>query len=124
MKKILAISIIIFAFIFNAGVVFADYGLRETGTAAGVRTTGSVSGIAGNVIGAGLTMVGVLFLILMIYGGIMWMLARGNEETSRKALNTIIAAIVGLIIVTASYAITTFVFQSVEDAPATEEVSL
>ena len=92
-----------------------DYGLGETAGAAGLTRYGtSPTVIAGNVIGAGLSMIGVLFFILMVYGGILWMTARGNEETTKKALNTIIAASIGMVIVLASYAITSFVFRSVE----------
>ena len=111
-------------FILFAGVqtVFAQiaddpYGFKKTAGTAGLSTDEktTVSSIAGNVIGAILTMVGVLFLVLMIYGGITWMLARGNEQQSQKALNTIIAAVIGLIIVLGSYAFTTFIFTSVQD---------
>jgi cytochrome bd-type quinol oxidase subunit 2 len=93
--------------------VFAGYGLEKTASEAGIQSQGSVSDVAGNVIGSGLTLIGVLFFILMIYAGITWMVARGNEEQSKKALNTITGAIIGLILVIASYAITSFVFDSV-----------
>lgn len=110
-------------FIFTgAQAVFAAEagGLDKTAEAAfgaGKVPTGKVQDIVGNVIGAGLTMVGVLFLVLMIYGGITWMLARGNEQQSKKALDTIMAAVIGLIIVLGSYAFTNFVFTSVKNKP-------
>lgn len=107
---------IISLFVFIPAIAFAGdkYGLQATAGEAGLNTQqGSVSDVAGNVIGAGLTLIGVLFFMLMIYAGITWMLARGNEEQSKKALNTITAAIIGLVLVIASYAITQFVFQSV-----------
>ncbi len=59
-----------------------------------------------------LSFLGVLFLVLMIYGGFLWMTARGNEEQVTKAKNLITAAIIGLIIVLASYAISIFVMKS------------
>lgn len=101
---------------FYAHSVSADYGLSATAGAAGLSQERDVAGIIGNVIGAGLSLVTVLFFILMIYGGIRWMMARGKEEESKKALDTIIAAIIGIIIVLASYAITNFVFKSVGTA--------
>ena len=58
-----------------------------------------------------LSFVGVVFLILMIYGGFLWMTARGVEEQVTKAKNIIIAAIIGLIIVIAAYAISYFVIK-------------
>ena len=63
----------------------------------------------GKVIQAALSVVGVIFLILMIYGGYLWMTARGNEPQVEKAKNLITAAIIGLVIVLAAYAISIFV---------------
>ncbi len=69
----------------------------------------SIPGALGKIIGAGLSLIGVLFLVLMIYGGFRWMIARGNDTEIEKAKHLIEAAIMGLIIVVAAYAITTFV---------------
>ncbi len=72
-----------------------------------------VSTAIGNVIGALLSLISVIFFVLMIYGGIRWMFARGNEDEAKKAADTILAAIIGLIIIVASYALTNFVFKAV-----------
>jgi len=66
-------------------------------------------GIIGSLIGNILAFIGVLFLGLMIYGGILWMTARGNESQVEKAKELIRAAIVGLIIVLSAYAVTAYV---------------
>ncbi len=96
----------------------SDYGLGATAGAAGLNQQGDVATIIGNIIGTGLSLISVLFFIMMIYGGIMWMTARGKDDVSKKALDTIFAAIIGIIIVLSAYAITTFVFKSVSgDAP-------
>ena len=93
------------------------YGLKATAGAAGLTKYGpDLPALIGNVIGTMLSLVSVIFFALMIYGGIKWMISRGNEDQSKKALDTIIAAIIGIIIVLASYAITTFVFSSVGSA--------
>ena len=63
---------------------------------------------AGQVIGLVLSFVGVLFLGLMIYAGIRWMTAQGNDQTVAEAKNLIINAVIGIIIVFAAYAITVF----------------
>jgi len=105
------------AFMFTQAV-HADYGLGKTASTAGLSNNADVPGIIGNVVGAGLSLVTVLFFILMIYGGIRWMLARGKEDEAKKALDTIIAAIIGIIIVLSAYAITNFVFSSVGTQPA------
>lgn len=64
---------------------------------------------AGQLIGIVLSFIGVLFLILIIYAGIMWMTASGNDQQINKAKGLIINAVIGLIIVFAAYAITAYV---------------
>ncbi len=60
--------------------------------------------------------VGIVFLVLVVYGGYMLLTARGNEEKANKALSIIRPAIVGLIIILASYGITYFIVQGFRDA--------
>jgi hypothetical protein len=55
--------------------------------------------------------VGIIFLFLLIYGGIFWMTARGNESQVEKAKNIITNSLVGLIIVLLAYAISVFVIK-------------
>lgn len=66
----------------------------------------------GSIIGIVLSFIGVLFLILMIYAGISWMTAGGSPEKVGKAKGLIINATIGLIIVLAAYAITSFIGNS------------
>jgi len=63
----------------------------------------------GTIVGAILAFVGVIFFILMIYGGFTWMMARGNEQEAAKAKDLIAAAVIGLIIVLAAYALTAYI---------------
>ena len=75
--------------------------------AAGIMT--SLPGTIGKVVGVILSLIGIVFLILMIYGGFIWMLARGNDQEVVKAKNLIQSAIIGLIIVLVAYAITAYI---------------
>jgi len=43
--------------------------------------------------------VGIVFFILLIYGGYLWMNARGNEEQVAKAKKIIQEVVIGLIII-------------------------
>lgn len=113
MKKI-STFIILFSciFIFAFSPVFAQYGLEETGKAAEIPTglrTATPASLIGQVIGVGLGLVGVIFLALMVYGGFLWMTARGNEKQATQAKELIFAAIIGVIIIAAAYVITNFV---------------
>ncbi len=60
----------------------------------------------GTIIGVALSFVGLAFFVLMIYGGFIWMFARGNEQDVEKAKSLIQAAIIGMVIVLSAYAIT------------------
>jgi hypothetical protein len=90
------------------GAPTTGYGLGEAANAAGLKAP-SVSSIIGKIISAVLGFVGVIFLILMIYGGFLWMTAGGNEEQVKKARGLIINATIGLIIVIAAYGVVYFV---------------
>lgn len=71
----------------------------------------TVGGLTGHL----LSMIGVLFFILVVYGGILWMTSTGNSDQTSKAMKTIIAASVGLVLVMSSYIITNYVIGLVED---------
>lgn len=64
---------------------------------------------AGSIISLVLSFVGIIFFILIIYAGMMWMLAQGNTEKVSKAKDLIINAVIGLVIVFSAYAITSFI---------------
>lgn len=106
-------SFVIGTLLFAVPALASDYGLKATAGAAGIDTTvGDIPTIIGNIIGTGLSLVGIAFFILTIYGGFLWMTAHGNDDQIKRALKIITAAIIGLIIVMASFAITNFVFNS------------
>lgn len=63
----------------------------------------------GSIIQTVLTFLGVIFLVLIIYGGFMWMTAHGSEDKVSKAKNLITEAIIGLAIVLGAYLITYYV---------------
>jgi len=86
--------------------------LGESGFAAADES--SVAQIAAVAIRAFLGVLGIIFLVLMITAGYKWMTASGNEEKITEAKETIWRAVIGLIIIVASYAITYFVFNSLD----------
>ncbi len=61
------------------------------------------------IIQSALGLLGILFIILIIYGGIIWMTAAGNEESVKKAVSTIKHAFIGLVIVLLAYIISIFI---------------
>lgn len=94
-------------------------GLEESAKVAyGKVPTGDVSILVGRIIETVLAVVVLLFFILVIYGGVSWMLAGrgGKEEDISKAKKILETAFVGLVIVGAGYAITAFIVNNLVNA--------
>lgn len=56
-----------------------------------------------------LTFAGLVFFLLLIYAGYLWMSARGNEEQVEKAKKMIREIIIGIIIILLARLITEFI---------------
>ena len=94
------------------GVALAQWGAAKSNLTSVADATGLASDLpssVGTIISAALSLVGTIFLVLTIYAGILWMTASGNEDQVGKAKKIITAAIIGLVITMAAYAITSFV---------------
>lgn len=69
--------------------------------------------IANGVILTFFALLALIFLVMMLYGGYNWMTAMGDDEKVTKAKDTIIASVIGVIILLSGYAITTFVITNI-----------
>lgn len=88
-----------------------NYGLEAAGTKSGLKKDVSVPEFLGMVAGAGLALSGSIFLFLIIYGGVMIMTSAGSDRVE-KGKKIITWAIIGALILGASYAITSFIFSA------------
>ena len=70
----------------------------------------SISKIIGKIIQVILGLVGTISLVMFIYAGVVWLTARGNSEAIKKGRDTMVWAVVGLLVVFSSYIILKFVF--------------
>ncbi len=128
-RPLIALSIFSFLVVFCFGFVVAlpaanalDLGaeLNKAGTAAyGAGKPADISTVIGTIIKAVLGFLGTVALILVIYGGFLWMTAGGNEEKVTKARKLLLNAVVGLIIIVSAYSITTFVIGAISGAAGT-----
>lgn len=66
--------------------------------------------IAALIIQGLLTFLAIIFVILIIYGGFLYMTAMGESDKVKKGKSVITYAVIGLIIIISAYAITRFVF--------------
>ena len=110
MKKLVSFIII---FISAPLAVFAQIDPADTGLS---QTGGDVYGTTPNIgefIGEKLItpafgVIGIIFLVLMIYAGFLWMTAGGNETQVTKARSIITNSLIGTLIVIVAYAVTIF----------------
>lgn len=103
--------------------VFADsFGLKDAapagliGSGSSVNANQALPELIGSIVGAVLSFVGVIFFLLILFAGILWMTAFGNEQKVEKAKDIVQHAAIGLVIVLAAYAISKFVFGALAGA--------
>lgn len=68
--------------------------------------------IIGKAIGVILAFLGIILILYIIFAGWMWMSAGGDEAKVKKAKTMLQQAVIGMIIIFAAYAITTFVIEN------------
>ena len=123
-KKILIILslgiILLIPFQVRAAKSLSDSGgaLTKIASRSGIDES-NISTITGTVVTSALGVVGLVFLILMVYAGMIWMIARGDETQVTKAKNTIIAAVIGLVVTVGAYALTNFITDRIIDGELT-----
>ena len=94
----------------NLGLDKADsIGLSNGGSA-------GLVGIINNIIKVLLGFLGLFAVILVLYGGFLWMTSQGDESKTDKAKKLIMAGIVGLLIILAAYAIAAFVINNLSNS--------
>jgi len=79
---------------------------------AGITSTRSLPDIIGSIINVLLGFLGIVFLVLLIYAGFLWMTAQGDKSKVEKAQDMIRQAVIGLIVIIAAFAISNFVLNS------------
>lgn len=62
----------------------------------------------------GLTLMGTLVLVYMIWGGFLWMTAAGDQDQVEKAKKTLARTVIGLTLILSSYAVTLFAAKLVD----------
>ncbi len=117
MRKYIALAVI--GLLLSPTLTFGQLDPSETGLeSTGEEAYGTLDQSIGQWVGSkiitpALALVGVIFLVLMVYAGFLWMTAGGKSDQVQKAKDLMIRAIIGVIIISAAYAITTFVFRAI-----------
>lgn len=72
--------------------------------------------IAGSVINIFLGFLGIIAVLLILFGGFKWMTAAGDEGAIDEAKKLIAAGVIGLVIILAAFGISQFVISAIYDA--------
>lgn len=117
--SVLFVGVLLLVILFSSNVCLAGWQseLKEAGGNTGLIGGGSstteaqnqVNSLTIRIVQFFLGAVGLTLLAMLIYGGFLWMMARGDETKITKAKDLIENAIIGLIIVLAAYGISYFV---------------
>ncbi len=128
MKKLIATTILSFLFFANpilaqtgnthigsTGIGTAFKNAKEVAEQGSFDNDATFDSMAGDIIQLALSVLGVLFVVFMIYAGYLWLTAAGNEQKVAKAKKIIFQSIIGLVLVIAAYTITYFIVSTFEN---------
>lgn len=96
-------------------LIASAQGLKDAGNTLGemqnqgVTLSSDLQGTANTVVKTIFYLIGTIFLVLVIYGGIVWMKSAGRDEEVARAKRIVVTSVIGVVVVLLSYAITTFV---------------
>lgn len=121
MKKIIASIIVGLGLLVGTGSVMTlatapvadaqlSTGANKTRNAVGNR---SVDGLVSMVVNVLLYVVGAVAVIMIIVGGIMYVVSSGDAGKAKTAKNTILYAVVGVVVAAFSWAIVNFVLNRI-----------
>ncbi len=68
--------------------------------------------VIGTLVKTAMGVMGTLALVIFIYGGITWMLARGEADKQREGFDTLVWGSLGIAVMLASYALVNYVFEA------------
>ena len=72
--------------------------------------------VIANIIRTAMSLLGIVAVLIVLFGGFKWMTAGGNDEQVGEAKRILIAGVIGLIIIILAYTIATFVVNSLVTA--------
>lgn len=121
--KIISISLfslMVFGFLFFGinnvlAAKIGDYGtplnqvVKISGITGSAIPQNDLASAVGFWIRVALGLIGTVFFILIVYSAFNWMVSQGEEEKIKKSQKTIVASVIGLLIIVSAYAITSLV---------------
>ncbi len=92
----------------HAAVTVTSFSIESIGSQIGLGNADLKTTVL-NIVRLLLGLMTLIAVVLVIYGGFVWLTAAGNEERVEKAKKIISAAVIGLIVILLAWAIVIFV---------------
>ena len=89
-------------------------GLDKAANAVGYKPAQTLTDVASELIKIFLSLLGIIFIGMILFAGYNWMTAMGDKEKVTRAKDTLISAAIGIVIIVSAYAITTFIFDTLK----------
>lgn len=83
--------------------------------------TSDVRKTVSDIINVTLSLLGIVAVVIILWGGFRWMTAGGNEESVSEARKIIFSGIIGLAIILSAYAVARFVLEQLYQATTGSE---
>ncbi len=128
MKNVFLLLVVIMLIVFNFSLALepvladgatdkAQAGLKASADTAGFSTAkAEPAEVIGKALNILISVLGIIFVILVVYGGVTWMTATGNADQVKKARSMIIEGALGMAVTLASYSLASYVVEKASSA--------
>lgn len=110
--SIIASTLLLFGLEANRVLAQDNFGINDFASGGVNLGTRPLRETIAGIVNIGLGFLGILAVLLILYGGYIWMTSQGNSEKVQRAKMIIISAIIGLVIILTAYAVSRFILTS------------
>jgi len=107
--SVILFSIVSLIFLFDISIIQASSGEYGLDQVPDELPRDDIAAVIVRIINYVVGLVGIILLVMLIYGGVMYMTSAGNEDQAGKAKKVLTYAIIGIVIVAFSFLITQFI---------------
>ena len=122
-------AFLLLAAMFAGGIFFAHPTIAATNAAsanlqtfaetAGFATTATIPIIITRLIRTFLSFLGIIAVVIVLYGGFMYMTAGGNDDRVKKAKKVLLNAVIGIVLILSAFGIVQFILGKLGDVTGT-----
>src|SRR3989344_9114848 len=115
LRSILPLAVLVIGGVLIAHIVFAAPSIEFPTSFADFSSQDLKVTIA-NIVRIVVGFIGIIFLLLVLYGGFVWMTSQGEPDKINRAKKIIFSATIGLLITLSAYSIAGFIVTSLQQA--------